>query len=77
MLESNVFRMAMMICGTTVISLVLAVFFMMPMVELDESSKTTYENVMNTTLKDVDTITGYQAVMFTVKARPRASVRHY
>lgn len=77
MLEANAFRNMMLIGGVVVVAIVIACFFKAPLVPLDEQAKTNYENVMHADLGDADSLTGYQAVLFTIQGKTRGAVEHY
>ncbi|MGX1195877.1 hypothetical protein [Metabacillus sp. SLBN-84] len=77
MLEANTFRSMMLIGGVMSLAIIIACFFTAPMVPVDEQSKENYEKVMNADLGDVDHLTGYQAILFTIEGRTRGAVEHY
>lgn len=80
MLEQNGFRLYMAIGGIIVVSLILAMVFAYPMVELDDSSRDTYARVMDINQDIVDEkthLTMYESIMFTIQAEPRSDVRQY
>lgn len=77
MLEANTFRSMMLVCGVFVLSILIACFFVAPLVPIDDQAKTNYENVMHADLGDAEHLTGYQALMFTVQGNNRGNVRHY
>lgn len=80
MLETNGFRLYMVIGGVIVVALLLAMFFAYPMVELDDDSRDTYGRVMDVSLDEMnekEALTMYESVMFTIQAKPRSDVRQY
>lgn len=78
MLESNTFRNMMLIGGVMSLAVILACFFVTPIVEIDAQAKKNYENVMHATLDDdVDRLTGYQAIMYSIKGKTRGTTEHY
>lgn len=77
MLEANTFRSMMMIGGVMTVAVIIACFFTIPMVEVDERAKSHYEIIMDADLGDADHLTGYQAVMFTVQGKIRGGTNHY
>lgn len=81
MLETNTFRTMMLIGGVLLAGLLFTSFFAAPIVEVDQSIKTSYQSVMG---KEVgretiheDHLTIYELLLFNVEGRSRSSVRHY
>lgn len=77
MLESNTFRSMMLMGGVMSLAVILACFFVAPLVPVDAQAKANYENVMREDLGDADHLTGYQAILFSVQGMTRGSVEHY
>lgn len=78
MLEHNTFRSMMMLAGVVVVGLLSGLFFKVPIVDITDQNRIQYENVMNVTLDDdVDKLTAYDTLLYSLKARERGSVDHY
>lgn len=77
MLEANTFRSMMLVGGVVTAALLITLIFTAPVVDVDEASRTNYENVMKADLDGADHLTGYQAVMFSIKGKTRGATDHY
>lgn len=67
----------MLIGGVMSLAVIIACFFVAPLVPVDAQAKANYENVMGADLGDADHLTGYQAVLFTVQGKTRGATEHY
>lgn len=74
MLESNTFRMMMMIGGVIIFGVVLVGFFKMPMVELDPSIP---EEKRIVEYMGKEELSAFDVAMYYIKAKPRGNIRHY
>lgn len=79
MLESNSFRLYMLMGGVVVGALIIGMVFAFPMVEIsDSATRAAYENVTGNELSaDKSHLTMYEAIMFKMEADPRSNVRAY
>lgn len=81
MLEANTFRMMMLIGGVMTVATLVILFFVHPIVDLDENGKQNYENVMNVELEPNEDgeygLSAYQAIKFSIQGKIRGSVSHY
>lgn len=78
MLENNAFRSYMLVGGIMTLAMFLIMFFKIPLIDIDESAKANYENVMNVELDaDTDSLTAYQAVLYSIQGKTRGRVNHY
>lgn len=78
MLEANTFRSMMLVGGVMSLAALVACFFVIPFIEVNAQEKTNYENVMSVDLEeDTDSLTAYQALLFTIQGKTRGNVQHY
>lgn len=70
----------MAIGGIITVALLMALLFTVPMVDLDDDSRETYGKVMDISMEEMDaksSLSAYEAMMFTIQAKPRSDVRQY
>lgn len=71
----------MLIGGVMTVATLVILFFVHPIVELDENGKQNYENVMNVKLEPNKDgkygLSAYQAIEFSIQGKIRGAVSHY
>jgi len=77
MLEANTFRSMMLVGGVMSLAIIIACFFVAPLVPVDAQAKANYEKIMGAELGDANHLTGYQAILFTVQGKARGTTEHY
>lgn len=85
MLESNMFRISMLVAGVMVVALIISLVFTVNLIDLDNNEDgnmapeaARFESIMERELDENQTkITVYDAVWFSVKGLIRGNVQHY
>lgn len=70
----------MLVGGMLALATLLTFFFKVPTISIDAAEKQTYANVMRidiADLNDVDSLTPYEALRYSMYAKNRAKIVHY
>lgn len=77
MLESNTFRVMLLMGGLGVFGAIVVLALMLPVVPIDAADKQGFELIMGKDIGDATAVTAYDALWYTVKGLIRGDISHY